>query len=376
MDYRAEFFEFDDVAYMDVAHQGPLPRAAVRALQKAIELKKLPHLFPHEAYFALPDRVRALLARMVGGKAEEIALTTGASAGLAAVGMGLDWQPDDAVLVAQGEFPAHFATFAPLAEAGRLRLEVVAPRGRFLTADDFLERMGPRTKLVSASLVRFDNGALLDAARLADACRSFGALLLLDASQCTGAMPLDVRALGADFLVSSGYKWLLSPYGTGFFWIREELIDRMRPLPFYWMALEGASRFDSLAAGPYRPARGAHRWDAPETASLQLAAMEASLELLLRLGIDTVREHNEALVRQLLERLPRDRCIPASPGEAAARGPFVCVAARSEEKTRVLHEKLRAAKIFVSLRENALRVAPHLFNTPGDIDRLLAVLAL
>jgi selenocysteine lyase/cysteine desulfurase len=375
MDYRNDFFEFDDVTYLDVAGQGPLPRAAARAMEKAIECKKRPDRMPKEIYFALPDRVRALVAQLVGGKPEEVAVTTGASAGLAAIAQGLDWRPGDEVLVAAGEFPAHFAAFAPLADAGVFRLRVVEPRDRYVTAEDFLAALGDRTRLVSASLVRYESGARIDAARLAAGCRSAGALLALDLSQCAGAMPVELGALGADFAVAAGYKWLLSPYGTGFFWIREEWIERLRPAPFYWQALPGASHFASLAVGPYRPGPGARRWDAPETASASLAAMEASLEWILRVGAESVERHNRVLTEQLIKRLPRDRCVLGSPAEARARGPFVCVAGRSPEKTRALHERLEQERIIVSLRENALRIAPHLFNTPADIERLARALA-
>src|SRR5437868_6423981 len=94
----------------------------------------------------------------------------------------------------------------------------------------------PNRIRASIGMVRFDNGVLLDAARIAAACHAQGALLLLDVSQCCGGMPLDVTALGADFMVCAGYKWLLSPYGTGFFWAKNEHTDKMRPGPFYWAA--------------------------------------------------------------------------------------------------------------------------------------------
>jgi len=377
VDFRSAWFDFEDVAYLNTAGQGPLPRVAIRAAQAALEWKKFPHQLPDSAYFELPDRIRALLARIIGGKPEEIALTTGASAGLAAVANGFDWQPDDDVLIARGEFPAHFSTWMPLAQAGRLKVKLVEPQGRFLGAKDFLAKMGPRTKIVSTSLVRFDDGTRLDAAQLARACRERGALLLLDASQCAGAMPMDVAALGADFVVSSGYKWLLSPYGTGFFWARSDVIERMRPAPCYWMALEGAAQFHALKMTEGRPSAGARRWDAPETGSFfNLAPMQASLEFLMQTGVETVWQHNQRLMAEIVERLPRDRCVLASPAEPAARGPYLCIAARSAEKTSALYERLRETKVFVSLREGALRIAPHLYNSSRDLDRLLAVLAV
>src|ERR1700736_1041522 len=224
-DWRKEWFEIEDATYLNAAGQGPLPRVALHAASQALEWKKFPHTISESVYFDLPNRIRTSLSSLIGGAAEEIAITTGTFSGLAAVAAGLEWKSDDEVLIARGEFPAHFTTWLPMQTAGKLKVIMVEPRGRFLTADDFIAHIGPHPRLVSTSLVRFDDGVRLDAAKIARACHDASALLLLDAAQCVGAMPIDVRALGADFLAASGYKWLLSPYGTGFFWARGELIE-------------------------------------------------------------------------------------------------------------------------------------------------------
>ena len=376
-DWGKEWFEIEDATYLNAAGQAPLPRVALHAAAQALEWKKFPHIIPDSIYFELPNRIRTSLAKLIGGAAEEIAVTTGTSSGLAAVAAGLDWKPGDEVLIARGEFPAHFTAWLPMQAAGKLKVIVVEPRDRFLTADDFIAHIGPRTRLISTSLVRFDDGVRLDATKIAHACHDAGALLLLDVAQCAGALPIDIRTLGADFLAGSGYKWLLSPFGTGFFWARAELIEQMRVGPFYWMALEDAERFHTLSTGVYNLAKGARRWDSPETASFSnLAAMDASLSLLLRVGVEAVWEHARRLIELMIDRLPRDRCVLASPASADARGPYACVAARKPEMTAQVFERLRAAQVFVSLREGALRISPHLYNTERDIDRLLSVLAV
>ena len=274
-----------------------MPRASVRAVEAAIEWKKFPYQIPDLAYFTLPDRIRLLVAQLVGGHPDEIALTTGASGGLWITAAGLEWKPTDQVLVGRGDFAAHLATWAPLAQGGRLQLKIVSPRGRFLTAEDFVTLIGPRTKLVSVSLVQPYDSAALNAAHLAAACHEVGAFLLLDVSQAVGAMPLDVRSLDADFVVAAGYKWLLGPYGTGFFWIRRELISAMCPSPVYWKALKAASNLEDLSNASVEFASDASRWDAPETSSFfNLSALVCSLELLLRAGVKTIWDHNQHLM--------------------------------------------------------------------------------
>lgn len=375
-DWRQEWFEFEDAIYLNLAGQSPMPKVSLRAIQSAIADKKHPHHRTDSVFYEIPNRIRVNIAKLIGAKPEEIAVTTGASAGVIAVAYALDWKPGDEVITAAREFPLQYTVWKPMEERVALKIKVVGPRERFLSADDLIAALTPKTRLVSVSLVRFDDATRLDARRIADACHAQGAFLLLDVSQCCGALPMDVSQLGADFIVCAGYKWLFGPFGTGFFWIKHELLSRMRPAPFYWMAIEGSDNFAKLNFADPKPADSAKRWDAPEWAShfnFNLVGMDASLEFVLQMGAETVAKHNHGLIEMMFERLPKDRCVPASPLDRARRGPYGCFAARTPEKTAELYQKLRAENVIVSLREGNIRVSPHLYNTERDIDKLISV---
>jgi len=293
-----------------------------------------------------------------------------------AVAYGLTWKPGDEVITAKGEFPLQYAVWKPMEEREGLKLRIVSPRERFITADDLIAAITPRTRVVSTSMVRFDDGSLLDAARVAAACHKQGALLLLDASQCCGALPMDVNQLGADFIVSAGYKWLLGPFGTGFFWAKSEHLGMVRPGPFYWLAALSSDNFAALNLADPKPGVNAKRWDSPEWASyfnLNLVAMDTSVDFVVRMGPELVAAHNGKLIELMFERLPKDRFVPASPLDPARRGPYGCFAARSLEKTAEMYNRLRKENVVVSLREGNIRVSPHLYNTERDIDRLISV---
>ncbi len=375
-DWRQEWFAIEDATYLNLAGQSPMPKVSIRAVQAALEAKKYPHQKPDSTFFEVPNRIRASIAKLIGGKPEEVALTSGASAGVAVVAYALTWKPGDEVITAKGEFPLQYTTWKPMEEREGLKLKIVSPRERFITADDLIAAITPRTRVVSVSMVRYDDGSLLDAARLADACHQQGVLLLLDASQCCGAMAMDVNQLGADFIVSAGYKWLLSPFGTGFFWAKSEHLAMVRPGPFYWMAVAGSDNFAALNFQDPKPAASAKRWDSPEWASyfnFNLAAMDVSVDFVLRMGPELVAAHNRKLIELMFDRLPKDRFVAASPLDAARRGPYGCFAARSPEKTAEHYQHLRKENVVVSLREGNIRVSPHLYNTERDIDRLISV---
>ena len=375
-DWRQEWFENEEATYLNLAGQSPMPKVAVRAVQAAIEWKKFPQRIPDAAFFDVPNRIRVSLAKLIGAQPADIALTSGASTGMSAVAYGLKWSPGDEILTAVREFPLQYSTWKPMEEREGLKLNIVSPRERFLTADDVIAALTPKTRLVSISLVRFDNGVLLDAARIAAACHAQGALLLLDASQACGAVPIDVGAMGVDFLVSAGYKFLLGPFGTGFFWAKPEHVASMRPGPFYWMASKGIDHnFASMDFANPTAAPSGKRWDAAETANyFNHAALDAAVEFVLQAGPETIAAHNRNLIELLYERLPKDRCVPTSPLDAAHRGPYACFAARAPEKTAALYDRLRKENIIVSLREGNIRVSPYLFNTERDIDRLISVI--
>ena len=373
-DWRKEWFEIEDATYLNTAAHAAMPRVTLRAVQNSIEANKFPHHLDDAVFFEAPIRIRASLSKMIGARPEEIAVTAGAGAGIATVAHFLTWKPGDEVITAKGEFPVQYATWKPLEERESVKLKIAAPRDRFITADDLIAAMTPRTRVVSVSHVRFDDGSLLDAARVAAACHAQGALLVLDVSQSCGAVPMDVHDLGADFLVCAGYKWLLSPYGTGFFWAKSEHQDTGRPGPFSWTS-QATDSFFALSYTDPKPSRSAKRWDSVEAATyfnFNLAAMDASVDFVLRVGPALVREHNRQLLDFLFEHLPKD-CVPASPLDPTQRGPCGSFIARTPEKTVELYQKLQKENIIVSLREGRIRVSPHLFNSERDISRLISV---
>ena len=257
-----------------------------------------------------------------------------------------------------------------------IKLKLVAPREQWITADDFIAALTPKTRVISASMVRFDDGSMLEAAKLGAACHAQGTLLALDVSQCCGAIPMDLKQLGADFVTCSGYKWMLGPYGSGFFWGSSELVTKFRPSPFYWQGIEGLNHYGDLIFEDPKAAAGARGWDASETASyFNLMGWDASLRFLQELGVETVAAHNRRLMARLFESLPYDQFVRTSPTKTEQQGPYGCFAAHTLERTREYHERLKKENVHASLREGNIRVSTHLYNTEQDIDKLIRVIA-
>jgi selenocysteine lyase/cysteine desulfurase len=253
-------------------------------------------------------------------------------------------------------------------------LKVRAVRRDGDVVDGILQALRPRTRLVSISHVGFNDGALLDAARLCAECRRRGVLVLLDASQSCGAVPLNVQALGADFIVGVGYKYLLGPWGLGFLWASAERWAAMRPAPWNWLS-QDVRVFSELKYTSPAASVDAKRWDAAQMAgpyNINLAAFAASLDQVVAWGAEQVLAHGHQLIERLFSGLPA-ACRATSPRPAAERGPVGCFAAADDAGTDDLYAALRRARIIVSRRGSAIRVAPHLLNDGADTDRVLAV---
>jgi cysteine desulfurase/selenocysteine lyase len=375
IDWKNEWFPIEDATYLNFAAHAAIPRVALNAVQVSVAAKSRPHIVDDQSFFSVARSLRQSLATLIGASPDDIALTTGAGAGLATIAYALKWSAGDEVIIAGGEFPAHYATWKPMEAREGITVRITHPEGQFIQSGDLIAAMTPRTRVISVSHVRFDDGSILDASSLAAACKKNGTLLVLDVSQSCGAIPMDVRSPGADFIVCAGYKYLLSPFGTGFLWMKPQNAELLRPGPYNWLSQDVES-FARLNYVDPRPARTLSRWDAAEASSIynfNLTVMEASLKFVLNATPTLVHDHSQALINYFFERLP-DGYRLASPRQASQRGVFGCIEVGSRSNTESLYETLRDEQFVVALREGKIRVAPHLLNSTQDIDRLLVVM--
>ena len=376
IDWKDEWYPIEDATYLNFAAHAAIPRVALNAVQASVAAKRRPHIVDDQSFFSVARSLRQTLATLIGASQDDIALTSGAGAGLATIAYALKWSAGDEVIIAGGEFPAHYATWKPMEAREGIKVQITRPQGQFMQSGDLIAAMTPRTRVISVSHVRFDDGSILDASSLAAACKRNGTLLVLDVSQSCGAIPMDVSSLGADFIVCAGYKYLLSPWGTGFLWAKPENTDLLRPGPYNWLSQDVES-FARLNYVDPLPARTLSRWDAAQASSIynfNLTVMEASARFVLNATPALIHDHNQSLINHFFERLP-DGYRLASPRQASHRGVFGCIEVGSRSNTESLYQTLRDERFVVALREGKIRVAPHLLNSTQDMDRLLVSLA-
>lgn len=371
---RGQFESLGDRTWLNTAHQGVLPRAAAEAAEEAIDWKRRPWELTTARFSAVPARVRNRLARLLAVPSEEIVLANSSSYGIHLLANGFPWRNGDEALVVRGDFPSTYLPFLGLHRRG-VEVRFLEPRGSVPTPQEVEDSLGPRTRMLCTTWVHSFNGHTLDAVSIGEVCRDRGVRFVLNASQGLGARPLAPRSLAIDALTCVGFKWLCGPYGTGFCWIRRDLLMSLEHNQLYWLAYQTAD--DLARSGEPDLARdiGGRRYDVFGTASFfNCSAWAASLDLILEAGLEAIAAHDQVLVERLVAGLDEARYELSSPRLGPGRSTLVFVSHRRPELNGTIHDRLRTDGVECALRRGQMRFSPHFYNDEEDIDRALEAL--
>jgi selenocysteine lyase/cysteine desulfurase len=367
-----EFPWTSEAVYLNAASIGPLPARSRRAVEEYAELRSAPHRMQERHFFPLLEEARRLAAQLINADAGEIALAPNTSYGINLAARSLPLMPGDVVLVSDREFPANVYPWLAQRQRG-IEVELVP-----VTAEGWpdetrlLERVrDPRVRVLAVSLVQFGSGYTVDLAALSHACTESATWLVVDAIQAVGQLPVDVQAVPVDVLACGGQKWLLSPWGSGFVYVRRGLFDLLPPADVGWMAYAGTDDLNRLTeySSTLRP--NARRYELVTLPYQDIAGMVASMRLLLELGIAAIRDHLAAIEAPMLTWAEQHGIAVSSPTDPAHRSAIICL--DLPEAARA-YGALRRAGVVTSLREGSVRISPHLYNTVDDLARVSEVL--
>ncbi|MHB1310373.1 MAG: aminotransferase class V-fold PLP-dependent enzyme [Gemmatimonadaceae bacterium] len=360
--------------YLDHAATGPLPQRARDVQREANEYRAEPWRIGFDYFWDAIVQGRALPARLINAAPEEIAITTNTSQGLNLAARALPFRPGDVVVTSGGEFPANVYPWMALEKARGVTLQMVPMRDRLPDEDAIIAALdGPRVRALTVSWVSFATGAKVDLRRLGRACRERGIWFVVDAIQGLGPAVLNVQACQIDILSSGTQKWLLSPWGTGFTYVRREIIAELDPPSVGWLALPASAdftRFLDYDLTFYPDARKFEVFTAPMH---DLKAMDASLGLFLELGPAAVEAHVTSLADYIIAWCDgRSDVRLVTPRDRARRAGLVSMAV---DDLKGASARLDAAGVSHTVREGGVRLSPHLYNTTAELDVALAALA-
>ena len=364
--FRKQFPIFDDKVYLSSCSQGALARPVEAGLEEFLESW---HRYgnPWETWVARMEELRLAFAHLINAEPAEVAVTFSVSTALNSLASALRYEARPRIVTSDFDFPTVGHVW--LAQRRRGADVVFAQaQGDRLPLTAFEEAVDGKTALVSTTHVCYKNGFKNNVSALAELAHERGALLLIDAYQSMGTQPMDVKALDVDILVTGALKYLLGSPGVAFMYMRKELIERFEPSDSGWFGQENVFAYD---VHHLRPADSARRFETGSPPVPSVYATLPALRLIADAGLDAIEAHVRGLAGRFIEGVRRRGLALITPEEPALRGPLIMV--RSTDAVRLV-EALAQEGILCSTRDGALRVSLHYYNTPGDVDAVLAAL--
>jgi len=355
---------------------GPLPRAAEAAAVSAAREKSTPWTLGPTDFFETSDAVRALFARILGGRREHVAIHPSVSYAVATAARNVSVEPGERIVLLDEQFPGNVYAWRRLAQERNAELVTVARPDSATPGEAWnaaiLEAIDTSAAVVALPQIHWTDGTVFDLVSIGARAREAGAALVVDGTQSIGAMPLPLDEIRPDLVVAAGYKWLLGPYATALTWLGDRFADGV-PLEEGWIAREGSDDFQGLVdyTDAYGPGRV--RYDVGERSNFALLpVLEAALTYVAELGADRVTEYCEALALPLVARA-RELGFGVERDAWRARHLFG-LRMPSGLDLRSLRDRLVAGNVHVSLRGSALRVSPHVYNDERDVGALITIL--
>lgn len=357
--------------YLNCAAVAPIPLPAIEAVNWQLNDVSLHGSSHYPDWVATKNRARSLVAGMLKVKPEQVAFTRNTSDGFAGVAAGIEWSEDDNIVSFEREFPANYYAWRRVRDRFGVELRLCPERDGRIDLDEFTRLIDRNTKLVSISAVQFASGFRADLERIGRAAKEVDALFAVDIIQGLGAMPFDLPAQYVDIACGASHKWLCAPEGCGILFLSERAMSRVDPVLVGWISVEEPWDFADLEQ-PYKP--NALAWESGTGASSLFYGLEQSLKLLTGTGIEKIRGHLADLTDHLCDRVGSLGYEIVSSRREGESSQIVSVRPKAGSDAHEIFKKLESENVIVSSRSGIIRIAPHFFNIPGDIDDLISKL--
>jgi selenocysteine lyase/cysteine desulfurase len=360
--YRHQFPVTEKLIYLNHAAVAPLTRPTAEAMQRlaqdALEYGSL----HYGDWMATYEGVRKSTARLINANPKEIAIVKNTSEGIAIVAAGMKWKRGDIVVAFEEEFPSNYYPWK--------RLEALGVEVRWLSIFSSLDRIDEScrgARMLAISFVQYLSGYRVDLTKIGEICSRRGCLFLVDAIQGMGAFPIDVRVSKIDVLAADGHKWLLGPEGCGVLYVRQEVQDEIEPIEFGWTNVakyaDYASRDMSL-----RPDAG--RYECGTLNTIGCYGLRAALDFLLEVGIENIAPAVQALGDQIHDGA-QARGYETLGHRSPETGAGIVSIRKPGVESLAMVRKLKDAGIIAAPRQGWVRLAPHFYIAPHEIEKLL-----
>ncbi len=363
-----QFPVIDNLIHLNHAAVGPWPQQTADVVKRFAEENACQGSLDYLKWLGVETQLRENIKTLINASSvDEIALVKNTSEGLSLVAYGLDWKEGDNVVGIQQEFPSN-----------RFVWDSLALRGVEFRKLDLLDKHDPeqalfdlcdvRTKLISISAVQYYNGYRMDLEKVGAFCRDHNILFCVDAIQQIGALPFDVQAIGADFAIADGHKWMLAPEGLGLFYVRNDVIERLALCQYGWRMTE---KLTDYSQQDFQIGKTARRFECGSPNMLGIHALNSSLQLLLDNGIQNIGDRVLQRTQYLIEGLNAINGIELFTDTSEQRLSGIVTFGHREISDQELYKMLTYHSVLCAPRWGGIRLSPHFYTPFDQLDKLL-----
>ncbi|MFW9922614.1 MAG: aminotransferase class V-fold PLP-dependent enzyme [Candidatus Thorarchaeota archaeon] len=373
---KEEFPQLLDRVWLNSAAFAPHSKSVVKAMQQFINHFHDPAIGKEvdQLFVDITNSTYSGAAKLFDCDVDNISLVINTAHGLNYPLHGIDWKKGDNVVTSELEFPTNYFPWKYITRRKEVEFRSAKINSDIqISEDEIIELIDEKTKLVSLSLVQFNNGQRVDAKKIAKVAHEYGALVALDAIQACGAVEVYPKEMDVDFVSAGGPKFLMSPLGIGLCYISSRAMEMMEP-PF-----QGASNYDfsdhdwMSRTKDYH--KGAKRFQNGTVPFYCVAGLNASLNLINSIGIKTVSNHNLSLTQILIEELSNLGFQVITPKEPERRGALINVKiGENRDLNKIVNLMEINHRVTISARFDGLRFSTQLFNTEDDVHKGIAAL--
>lgn len=369
----------ESVTYLNCAYMSPLMKGVEKAGYEGLIRKRNPFDVSPIDFFTNVEILQRSFAKLINAQdSKNIVVLPSTSYGLATVANNLTLEKGEKIIIVDEQFPSNYYTWEKVAQRNQGEIVTVLPpktmenRGKIWN-ERILEAIDAKTKVVAIGNVHWADGTKFDLMAIRQRTREVGALLIVDGTQSVGAMPFDVQEVQPDALICAGYKWLMGPYSMalGYF---SETFENGNPIEESWMNRFESEQFANLVnyQSKYQPK--AQRFQVGQASNfINIPMMVEAVNKLNEWGVENIQNYCYDITKYATEELQNKGFLIE---DSAYRGHHLFgIRLPKTMDIEVVKSKLAAAKIMVSVRGNAIRVAPNVYNDEADLKKLVEVLS-
>lgn len=364
---RSRFPVFQHKTYLNSCSYGALAVEVEASLQRYLDAR-IEQGSDWDYWVGRNEAVRSSVARLLGAKSDEIAVTASVSAAINSVASALRFDgPRNKVVITDFEFPTNAQIWYAQELRGARVVRLAEENGK-IPLEKFAAAIDEETLIVATAQVCFRHGAKQDIPAIAQIAREKGALTLVDSYQALGTMQFDVNTAGVDFVVGGMLKYLLGTAGIAFLYARQDLIKSLEPTVTGWFAAQDIMAMDITG---YSPAATARRFEAGTPPVPNTYMAEAGMAILHEIGLPAIAGRINELTTAIKDAAIEQNYRLASPLDPRRHGAMIALESHDDNR---LVASLAEDNIVVSCRDNKLRISPHFYNNHADIEYLFRAL--